>query len=102
MFVAAMQSGIAVDKIILSEENENFDWTEELHKDESGDEHIQRLIRAILKQAILEDIHEVTFEQVEDGLKVVFKDMSFRWDKDKINLEEKIKKISPDTEIWIL
>ena len=63
-----------VDKIILSEENENFDWTEELHKDESGDEHIQRLIRAILKQAILEDIHEVTFEQVEDGLKVVFKD----------------------------
>ena len=35
-------------------------------------------------------------------LKVVFKDMSFKTDKDKINLEEKIKKLSPDTEISIL
>ena len=35
-------------------------------------------------------------------LKVVFKDVSFRTDKDKINLEERIKKLSPDTEINIL
>ncbi len=35
-------------------------------------------------------------------LKVVFKDMSFKSDKDKINLEEKVKKLSPDTEISIL
>lgn len=35
-------------------------------------------------------------------LKVVFKDMSFISDKDKINLEERIKKLSPDTEISIL
>jgi adenine-specific DNA-methyltransferase len=35
-------------------------------------------------------------------LKVVFKDMSFRSDKDKINLEERIKKLSVDTEISIL
>ena len=63
-----------VDNITLSEQNENFDWTEELHKEDSGEEHIQRVIRAILKQAIIEDVHEVTFEQVEDGLKVVFKD----------------------------
>ena len=35
-------------------------------------------------------------------LKVVFKDVSFRTDKDKINLEERIKKLSPDTEISIL
>ncbi len=35
-------------------------------------------------------------------LKIVFKDMSFRTDKDKINLEERIKKLSPDTEINIL
>lgn len=35
-------------------------------------------------------------------LKVVFKDNSFKTDKDKINLEEKIKKLSPDTEISIL
>ena len=35
-------------------------------------------------------------------LKVVFKDMSFKSDKDKINLEERIKKLSPETEISIL
>ncbi len=35
-------------------------------------------------------------------LKVVFKDMSFKSDKDKINLEERIKKLSADTEINIL
>lgn len=35
-------------------------------------------------------------------LKVVFKDSSFKNDNDKINLEEKIKKLSPDTEINIL
>lgn len=35
-------------------------------------------------------------------LKVVFKDMSFKSDKDKINLEERVKKLSPDTEISIL
>ena len=62
-----------VDNITLSTGTENFDWTEELHKEDSGEEHIQRVIRAILKQAIIEDIHELNFEQVEDGLKVVFK-----------------------------
>lgn len=35
-------------------------------------------------------------------LKVVFKDMSFKSDKDKINLEERVKKLSSDTEISIL
>ncbi len=35
-------------------------------------------------------------------LKVVFKDVSFKTDKDKINLEERIKKYSPETEISIL
>ena len=35
-------------------------------------------------------------------LKVVFKDSSFKNDNDKINVEEKIKKLSPDTEISIL
>ncbi len=62
-----------VDSISLSSSTEEFDWTEELHKKDSGEEHIQRVIRAILKQAIIEDIHELNFEQVEDGLKVVFK-----------------------------
>jgi adenine-specific DNA-methyltransferase len=35
-------------------------------------------------------------------LKVVFKDVSFKTDKDKINLEERIRKLSPNTEINIL
>ena len=35
-------------------------------------------------------------------LKVIFRDSSFDTDKDKINLEERIKKLSPETEINIL
>ena len=35
-------------------------------------------------------------------LKVVFKDNSFKYDNDKINLEEKFKKLSPETEVSIL
>lgn len=35
-------------------------------------------------------------------LKVVFKDNSFKNDNDKINFEERIKKLSPDTEISVL
>ena len=35
-------------------------------------------------------------------LKVVFKDSSFRTDKDKINLEERVKNISPETKISFL
>ena len=63
-----------VDNIsLLDEEIESYDWTTELHKDEAGEEHIQHVIRAILKQAIIEDVHELNFEQEEEGLKVVFK-----------------------------
>jgi len=35
-------------------------------------------------------------------LKMVFKDESFKYDSDKINIQEKIKKLSPNTEICIL
>ena len=35
-------------------------------------------------------------------LKVVFKDSSFKNDNDKINVEERIKKLSPETEVNIL
>ena len=63
-----------VDNITLTEEEvESFDWTDELHKEEAGEEHIQHVIRAILKQAIIENVHELNFEQEEEGLKVVFK-----------------------------
>ncbi len=74
-----------VDSITLSpEEVEAFDWTEELHKDEAGEEHIQHVIRAILKQAIIENVHELNFEQVEEGLKVVFKSNGEIYDKGTI------------------
>lgn len=74
-----------VDNITLSEEEaESFDWTEELHKEEAGEEHIQHVIRAILKQAIIEDVHELNFEQVEEGLKVVFKQVGEIVDKGTI------------------
>ena len=63
-----------VDSISLTpEEAETFDWTDVLHNEEVGEEHIQHVIRAILKQAILENVHELNFEQIENGLKVVFK-----------------------------
>lgn len=62
-----------VDDITLANDAEAFDWTEELHKEDSGEERIQRVIRAILKQAIIEDVHELNFEQIEEGLKVVFR-----------------------------
>ena len=74
-----------VDDIILSqEETDSFDWTEELHKDEAGEEHIQHVIRAVLKQAIIEDVHELNFEQVEEGLKVIFKHNGENFDKGTI------------------
>ena len=43
-----------VDNITLTSNNSEFDWTEELHKEDAGEEHIQRVIRAILKQAIID------------------------------------------------
>lgn len=51
----------------------DYDWREELHKEDLSEEHIQKVIRAILKQAILEQIHEIFFEFTEQGLGVNFK-----------------------------
>lgn len=58
---------------IITDENAGYDWQDELHSEDLSDEHIQKIIRAILKQAILEGIHEVTFQGEEDGLGVNFK-----------------------------
>lgn len=51
----------------------DYDWRDELHKEDLSEEHIQKIIRAILKQAILENIHEVYFEYMEQGLGINFK-----------------------------
>lgn len=58
---------------ISTEYNAGYDWQEELHKEDLSDNHIQKIIRAILKQAILEDIHEVVFQGDDEGLGVNFK-----------------------------
>ena len=53
--------------------NIGYDWQEELHKEDLSDNHIQKIISAILKQAMLEDVHEVVFQGDTDGLGVNFK-----------------------------
>lgn len=58
---------------ISMDANVGYDWKDELHKEDLSDNHIQKIIRAILKQAILEDIHEVTFQGEDEGLGVNFK-----------------------------
>ncbi len=58
---------------IKLDETKTYSWIQELHNDTMSSEHIQVLFRAILKQAIGEKIHELYFENNEDGLSVNFK-----------------------------
>ncbi|MBR5555965.1 Flp pilus assembly complex ATPase component TadA [bacterium] len=64
-------SDISVGEIFTN--NSNFDWREELHSEDLSDAHMQKIIRSILKQAIMEDVHEVLFQRGETGLEVNFK-----------------------------
>lgn len=70
-------SGSSVGQIFIDEDKPKYDWREILNSEElnSGfsDEHIQTLIRAILKQAISDNIHELFFEHVPNGLSVTFR-----------------------------
>lgn len=70
------QSDSSVGEINIEESAGVFDWQEELHNDVLSDEHIQILIRSILKQAILNNVHELFFEHVPGGLSVNFKSNS--------------------------
>lgn len=63
----------SVGEIFIDENHPKYDWREELHEEDLSDEHIQKLIRSILKQAITDDIHELFFEHVPNGLSVNFK-----------------------------
>ncbi len=67
------KTDITVGEIFTNPENVDFDWTEELHSDDLSDNHMQKIVRAILKQAILELVHEVIFQYGEEGLEVKFK-----------------------------
>ena len=66
------KTDVVVGNILTGYET-GYDWQEELHKEDLSDNHIQKIIRAILKQAILEDIHEVVFQGEDEGLVVNFK-----------------------------
>jgi len=67
------KTGNTVGEIFTDKQSFDYDWREELHKEDLSEEHIQKVIRAILKQAILESVHEVYFEYMENGLGVNFK-----------------------------
>lgn len=64
---------ISVGDIYTNEENSGYDWRDELHSEDLSDNHIQKIVRAILKQAILEKVHEVSFQRDSEGLCVNFK-----------------------------
>ena len=53
----------------------DFKWQDELHSDELDEEHLQSLFREILKHAIKENVHELFFENNDEGLSVNFKKM---------------------------
>lgn len=63
----------SVGEINIENTEVAFDWQEELQNDVLSDEHIHILIRAILKQAILNNVHEMFFEHVPNGLSVNFR-----------------------------
>lgn len=58
---------------ITTKEEDNFNWVDELHKDDLSEEHLQNLFRGMLKQAIKEGVHELYFEHLTDELTVNFK-----------------------------
>ena len=57
----------------IKEKTANFDWTDELHSEDLSDRHMQKIINAILKQALIEDVHEVTCQNDEEGFSIKFK-----------------------------
>ncbi|MBQ2872262.1 Flp pilus assembly complex ATPase component TadA [bacterium] len=62
-----------VGQIFIDDSQPKFDWRDEIHNENLSEEHIQKIIRSILKQAILENVHELFFEHGINGLAVNFK-----------------------------
>ncbi len=67
------KTDITVGEIFTSGDTEGFDWRNELHSEDLSDNHMQKIIRAVLKQAIMESVHEVNFQKEDEGLGVNFK-----------------------------
>lgn len=58
------------------EQNKDYDWKEELHANDLSEDNLQKLLRSILKNAIVENVHELYFEHSssdDEGLSVNFK-----------------------------
>lgn len=58
---------------ITTKEDDKYSWTDELHKEDLSEEHLQNLFRAILQHAIKDKVHELFFEHTTDELSVYFK-----------------------------
>ena len=53
--------------------NVDYDWREELHNDDLSDAHIHKIISSILRQAVIENVHEIIFRLENEGFEVTFK-----------------------------
>ncbi|MBO5947502.1 Flp pilus assembly complex ATPase component TadA [bacterium] len=62
-----------LDVITTDKSIQEYDWRDVLTQENLSDEHIHKIITAILKQSIYEDVHELFFEQSAQGLNVNFK-----------------------------
>ena len=63
----------STNKIMSSFANVDYDWREELHSDDLSDEHISKIISSILRQAVIEEVHEIIFRLEDGGFEVTFK-----------------------------
>lgn len=63
----------AADKIMTNYSLNTLDWRDELHSEDLSDEHIRKIISAILCQAVSENVHEIIFRMSEDGFEITFK-----------------------------
>ncbi len=60
---------------ISIEKNAAYDWQEELHATDLSEENLQKILRSILKNAIMQEVHELYFEKtgIDGALSVNFK-----------------------------
>lgn len=66
--IGTTQSGMLIDTA-----DTTYSWQEELHKEALSEEHIQSIIKAILRQAVNQNVHELFFEDSEGHLNVNFR-----------------------------
>lgn len=61
------------NSILIDTNSDSYSWQEELHKEVLSEEHIQCIIKAILRQAIKQSVHEIFFENSAGHLNVNFR-----------------------------